>query len=213
MTSVGACVEHDDAVGEIDRLVDVVRHEENRHVELLTDLQHQVLEVAAGLGVHRRERLVHQQDRGLVRERARDRDALLHPAGELPGVVVEEARQADRLERPPRRAALRSGRVSFLCRSGSRTLLRTDVHGMSERLYSWKTSAISSGGAVTRRPRSSTSPRWAASGPTTHLSSVVLPQPEGPTTQTNSPLRDGEGDVADRMRRLFAAAVDLAERP
>ena len=29
------------------------------------------------------------------------------------------------------------------------TLLRTDTHGMSERLYSWKTSAISSGGSVT----------------------------------------------------------------
>ena len=40
----------------------------------------------------------------------------------------------------------RSRRLSFLCRSGSSTLFRTDIQGISERLYSWKTSAIRSGG-------------------------------------------------------------------
>ena len=44
------------------------------------DLQDQILEVAAGLGVDRRERLVHQEDLRLVGEGAGDRDALLHPA-------------------------------------------------------------------------------------------------------------------------------------
>src|SRR5918992_3418228 len=81
---------------------------------------------------------------------------------------------------------LRSRLPSLLCRSGSNTLLRTDAHGISERLYSWKTSAISSGGDVTRFPRSSTSPRLGGKRPPTHFRSVVLPQPEGPTTQTNS---------------------------
>ena len=38
---------------------------------------------------------------------------------------------------------------SFLWRSGSVTLPRTDIHGSSEREYSWNTSAISGGGAVT----------------------------------------------------------------
>src|SRR3954469_6713731 len=75
---------------------------------------------------------------------------------------------------------------SFLCRSGSVTLPRTDFHGSSEREYSWKTSAIASGGRVTRSPRSSTEPSLGASRPDMHFSSVVLPQPEGPTTQTNS---------------------------
>ena len=89
----------DDPVGEIDRLVDVVRDEEDRDPELVAHLEHQVLEVAARLRVDGRERLVHEQDRGLVRERARDRDALLHAARELPWVVVDEAREADGLER------------------------------------------------------------------------------------------------------------------
>ena len=77
-------------------------------------------------------------------------------------------------------------------------MFRTDVHGISERPYSWKTSAISSGGPVTRRPRSSTSPSVGRSSPAMHLSSVVFPQPDGPTTQTNSPVLDRERDVPDR---------------
>ena len=76
--------QHDDAVGQVDRLVDVVRDEQDRDPELVAHPQHEVLEVAAGLRVDRGERLVHQQDRRLVGERARDRDALLHAARELP---------------------------------------------------------------------------------------------------------------------------------
>ena len=75
---------------------------------------------------------------------------------------------------------------SFLWRSGITTLPRTDIHGSSEREYSWNTSAIASGGPSTRSPRSSTSPRVGSSRPDMHLSSVVLPQPDGPTTHTNS---------------------------
>ena len=48
--------------------------------------------------VERAERLVHQQQRGRERERARDRDALLHAAGELPRMVVVEARELDEVE-------------------------------------------------------------------------------------------------------------------
>src|SRR5262245_41363971 len=74
-----------------------------------------------------------------------------------------------------------------LCLSGSMTFSRTDIHGNSERLYSWKTSAISSGGSVTILPRRTTSPLLGSSSPAMHLSRVVFPQPDGPTTQTNSP--------------------------
>ena len=47
------------------------------------------------------ERLVHQQQRRVERERAGDRDPLLHPAGELPWVVVLEALELDQLEQLP----------------------------------------------------------------------------------------------------------------
>ena len=40
---------------------------------------------------------------------------------------------------------------------------------------------------MTRDPRSTTSPDEGRRRPATHLSSVVFPQPDGPTTQRNSP--------------------------
>ena len=66
------------------------------------------------------------------------------------------------------------------------TLFLTVLHGISDRLYSWKTSAISSGGWVIGLPRRTTVPWLGAIRPATHLRSVVLPQPDGPTTHTNS---------------------------
>jgi hypothetical protein len=67
-------------------------------------------------------------------------------------------------------------------------LRRTVIHGMRLRPYSWKTTAIFFGGAVTGSPSSSTTPPLGASRPAMHLSSVVLPAPEGPTMQISSPL-------------------------
>src|SRR4026209_109266 len=81
---------------------------------------------------------------------------------------------------------VRSYRARLLWRSGKRTLLRTVDQGISERLYSWNTTAISSGGAVTGSPCSRTSPRVGRSRRAMHLSSVVLPHPDGPTTHTSS---------------------------
>jgi hypothetical protein len=133
----------DDAVCHVHGLVDVVRDEEDRDAVLLLHPQDEILEVSARLRVDGGERLVHQQDRRLVGERAGDRDTLLHAPGELPRIVVDEARQPDRLERLlDERGAL--ALLSGLCRSGRRTLLRTDDQGINDRLYSWKTSAISS---------------------------------------------------------------------
>ena len=84
-TSVGDGREHDDAVGQVDRLVDVVGHEQHGHAVLLADPQDEVLQVAARLRVDRGEQLVHEQDLRLVGERPRDRHPLLHAARELHG--------------------------------------------------------------------------------------------------------------------------------
>ena len=55
----------------------------DRHAGARPDLQQLVLQLLARERVERAERLVHQQDVGLVREHARDRDALLHAARKL----------------------------------------------------------------------------------------------------------------------------------
>ena len=52
----------------------------------------------AGLEVERRERLVHHDEVGLLNQRARNRNALLHAAGKLERPVLREALQAHPLQ-------------------------------------------------------------------------------------------------------------------
>ncbi len=69
---------HDgDAVAEPERLVDVVRHEDDRRAEAPLDAEQVVLRLAADDRVERAERLVHQQHVRLRGQRAGDPDALL----------------------------------------------------------------------------------------------------------------------------------------
>src|SRR4030088_2647465 len=62
-------------------------------------MQQQLLHLQAGLRIERAERLVHQEELGLHQQAARDTDALLHAAGELVGIVVLEAAEADQVDR------------------------------------------------------------------------------------------------------------------
>ena len=91
---------HRDAVAEQDRLVD--RMGDEHHGLALVGPLHQrqqfLLQDFAGLRIERRERLVHQQDRRVHRQRPHQPDALLHAAGELIGIVLLEARQPDEIE-------------------------------------------------------------------------------------------------------------------
>jgi hypothetical protein len=93
---------HDDDAGrEEDRLGDRVRDEDDGRAELLPDPQQLQVQPLARHLVERAEGLVHQEQRRLEGERARDRDTLLHAAGELPRVVALEAGQLDELEHLP----------------------------------------------------------------------------------------------------------------
>ena len=73
----------DDAVAHVDRFVDVVGDEEHRRAARLPEPQHFVLHPHAGEGVERAERFVEQQDFGVIDQRAGERDALGHAAGEM----------------------------------------------------------------------------------------------------------------------------------
>jgi hypothetical protein len=88
-----------DPVAHLDRLVDVVRDEDDRLAQLGLEAQELVLEALAGDRVERAERLVHQHHRRVGRERAGDSDALALPARELRRVAPRHlVRQADQLE-------------------------------------------------------------------------------------------------------------------
>ena len=72
-----------------------MRHQEHRLAALVPDPQQLEVHRLARHGVERAERLVHQQQRRLVHERAADADALLHAARQLVRVLALEAREPD----------------------------------------------------------------------------------------------------------------------
>ena len=89
---------HDDARGHEDRLLDVVGDEQHRLLAPLPDAEQQFLHQPARLVVERAERLVQQQDLGIVGERAGDRGALLHAAGKLLWPMVLEPLEPDEVD-------------------------------------------------------------------------------------------------------------------
>ena len=73
-----------------------VGDEQDGHAPLVPDLLEVEHQLVAGERIERAERLVHQELRRVVNERATERDALPHAAGELVRVFVLEAAEADR---------------------------------------------------------------------------------------------------------------------
>ena len=106
--------------------------------------------------VERAERLVHQHDLGIVHQRAADRGALLHAAGELPGQLLLEALEPDQLQQRlgARRDILSRG--SRFMSIGSITLARMLRHGSSSAF--WNTMPTLPCGFVTCSPSTRISP-------------------------------------------------------
>src|SRR6266566_1414871 len=91
---------HDrDAVAELDRLVDVVRHEDHGDSLCALQLEELVLKTLADDRADRAEGLVHQHERRLGSHRARDADALALAARELRRIPVAHARGIETDER------------------------------------------------------------------------------------------------------------------
>ena len=74
---------HRHLAAEAKRLVHVVGHQHDGRAEAALDVQQIFLRLGADDGIERTEGLVHEQHRGLRRQRARDADALLLATGEL----------------------------------------------------------------------------------------------------------------------------------
>src|ERR687896_463094 len=90
---------HDDhAVGQQDRLRDVVRDEQRGGGQPLVHAQELEVEALARQLVHGREWLVQQEHVHADHEQACERHALLHATGEVARVGVLEAAQADQVE-------------------------------------------------------------------------------------------------------------------
>ena len=93
-----AVVDDGDLVGDLHRLVLVVRDEHRRHVDDVVQLAQPLAELGANARVEGAERLVEEQHLRLGRERAREAHALPLPARELRGVAVAEALELDEVQ-------------------------------------------------------------------------------------------------------------------
>ena len=93
-----ALVEHADPVGERGCVLVVVRDDDRREPARPQVSAQLGADVRACLGVERAERLVEEQDRGLARECARERDTLALAARESAGPLIRERGQAVRLD-------------------------------------------------------------------------------------------------------------------
>ena len=86
--------------------------------------------------------------------------------------------------------------------------------------YCWKTvltSRLYGGVPTASTPPIRISPSSGCSKPAIIRSDVVLPQPDGPSSERNSPLRTWKVDAVDRRQRAEAlgdrAELDVVDRP
>src|SRR5437899_9380795 len=86
------------AIAEIDRLIKIMRDEERGRSALADEPRDLVLESLSGECVERAERLIHQKNARLLGQAARDLHTLLHAAGQLGGIFVSMAAEADLVE-------------------------------------------------------------------------------------------------------------------
>ncbi len=175
---------HDHAVGEEHRFRDAVRDEQHGLAAARAQMRSSSRFIARASSRRARRRARPSgaaTDRAPARGRCR-RAAACRPRARS-GIALEavEPDQLGELARAPL-VLPRSRRCISI---GSITLSSTVRQGSST--GAWNTMPTSRLGPSTGRPRSSTSPLVRRSRPARILSSVLLPQPLGPTTVTNSP--------------------------
>src|SRR6266850_5590280 len=79
-------------------LVNRVSNKDHRFTFAIVELKQFLLQHLAGLGIHRSERLVHQENLRVNRQGARQAHALLHAATELIRIMVFEAGKPDQVD-------------------------------------------------------------------------------------------------------------------
>ena len=196
---------HDDhAVGQQHRLLDRVGDQHDGLAVALPDPHQLDIHVVARHRIERAERLVQQQDRRVEHERAADRGAPLHAAGELPGIVMREGREAAHLEQVERALAVLLARQAHD--------LDRHHHVLQHRAPIEQQRALEDDADVDARLRHllagdrDRARRWPERGPRRCFRNVLLPQPDGPTMLRNSPSRiDRLMSASASTERFFAA--------
>ena len=159
----------------------------------VVDLAQPAAQLAAHLRVERAERLVEQQHLRLDRQRAGQRDALALAAGELARDSASPARRAARGRAVPsaRRRISRLGgpRRARAAPSGRSRCSRRPSCAGTARSAGRRSRHCAPARSSARRPRrrNRCAPLVGRSSPAIRRSSVVLPEPEGPSSAISSP--------------------------
>ena len=211
-------VHHQHLVG--DQLDDreVVRDEDVGDAGLVLQVHQQVQHLRLDRDVERRDRLVGDDDARLEHQRARDRDALALAAREHVRIArVVLGPQADARQHRAARARSRSARLErgvdrqrllervadLLARVEARErVLEHHLHLLPQRVAASPRRRCVDVGAVDAAARPRSAPRSSSSW----RASVLLPQPDSPTTASVRPARERERDAVERAH---AAACGL----
>jgi hypothetical protein len=164
-----------------------VGDKKDRRLELRPNPQQDIFELQTGQRVERAEWLIHQQDFRLVRECPGDGDALLHAAGKLPRIMAFEPFEADQLDQRFETPFLRRPPSDHAAPPARNARCREPNARRRAIYYILETAGPNSPAARRRIAVDDDSPRRRRQKPAIDMSSVVLPQPEGPTNETNSP--------------------------
>ena len=199
---------HDDAIRQIDRLVDRVRDEQHRTRVDARQLDQLFLHDDARLRIERAERLVHQQHVRIEHIAAGDGDALLHAARELMricGLIALQSHQFDLA-----RDALAA------CRLGETLAAQSEVDILAHGLPGEQRELLEHDGAV--RPRPGHRPATDADGARRRkLEAGGHPQARRLAASRRADDRNElavahlEADAFERGERLAIAVEDAAD--
>ena len=167
----------------------VVRGDDQRYRVLLRGVQQQIGDGGTGLVVEIRRRLIREQELRTIHQCAGNRDALLLADRELMRIGIDALVDAERLPASTWAAArstaqpgdaLRNQQVLHRGQRGQQMeLLQHDADVAAAEAVARAAARAPTDPARRRRPNR----RWARSRPAIRCRSVVLPQPEGPTTR------------------------------
>ena len=167
-----------------------MRHDHAGDAAFAQHMQHVLAHLVAQAAVEAGERLVHQQHARARRDRARERDALLLAAREH--VRIERRRSC---ASPTRSSASRASRSASALRQrlqpehhiGEIGQMREQREVLEHQADAAPLRRLEAASPATSRSLIRMRPALGRSTPAASRSSVVLPQPDGPSSETISP--------------------------
>ena len=178
---------HGDAVAHRQRLALVVGDEDERDVDLALDALELDLHRLAQLEVEGGQRLVEEQGAGHVDERPGEGDTLLLATRQLVRAAAGELAEADDVEHLARSTPGIVGAGALGPQSEGHVVEDGHVGEQGVLLEHRVDVALVWRHAPTSSPSSMTRPALGCSKPAMIFSSVVLPHPDGPSSEKNSP--------------------------